>query len=111
MMDKPVEKRTDQRVKPTSQMDIRVSVQGVACALCNISDYGLGVQIETPTAYHLGQRIEDIRVSSAGREQRLRGSITHITRTISGHVLGIRLEINSIEEYQFIADVKKCWSP
>ena len=109
-MDKHNEKRGDQRVNPPSQTDIRVTVQGVACELCNISDYGLGVQIETPTAYHLGQRIEDIRLSVAGRQYRLRGSIAHITRTISGNVLGIRLEINSIEEYQLIVDVKKSWS-
>ena len=109
-MEPPVEKRAAQRVKPKSPADIRVDVQGVACELCNVSDYGLGVQIESPTAYHLGQRIEDIRISVAGRQHRLRGSIAHITRTISGNVIGIRLQINSIEEYQFIADVKKRWS-
>ena len=104
------EKRAAQRVTPKSPTDIHVALQGVACALCNISDNGLGVQVEAPAAYHLGQRIEDIRISVAGRYHRLRGSIAHITRTISGHVLGIRLEINSIEEYQFIADLKKRWS-
>ena len=110
MMDKPADKRTDQRVNPPPQTDIRIAVQGVSCELCNISEYGLGVRVETPTAYHLGQRIDDIRMSISGSHYRLRGSIAHITRTISGSVLGIRLEINSIEEYRFIADVKKRWS-
>ena len=109
-MDKHAEKRDDQRVNAPSPTDIRIIVQGVACELCNISDYGFGVRIETPTAYHLGQRIEDIRLTVAGRQHHLRGSIAHITRTISGNILGIRLEINSIEEYQLIAEVKKGWS-
>ena len=109
MMDSPTENRTGQRVEPPPQTDVRLAIQGVPCKLCNISDCGLGVQIDTPTAFHLGQRIEDIRMSVSGRQYRLRGSVAHITRTIKGHVLGIRLEINSIDEYRFIADIKKSW--
>ena len=109
MTNTPVEKRTDQRVELPSHTDVRVTIQGASCELCNISDYGLGIQIDTPTAFHLGQRIEDIRLSLGDRQQCLRGFVAHITRTIKGHVLCIRLEINSIEAYQFIADVKKRW--
>ena len=103
------EKRAAKRVKPTSPTDIRVAVQGVACELCNISDYGLGIRIESPTSYHLGQRIADIRMSVAGRHPHLRGSIAHINRTSFGNVLGVCLEINFLEGYQLICGGKKSW--
>ena len=109
-MDTRSEKRNNPRVNLPSQIEIRVIIQGVVCEICNISDHGLGIRINTPNAYHLGQRIEDISMSVDDRQYRLRGSVAHITRTIEGNVLGIRLEINSIEEYRFIADLKKRWS-
>ena len=110
MTDHRSENRTDQRVVSPPQAVIHVTIQGATCRLCNISDCGLGLEIDTPSGYHLGQRMEAIAITAGGRQHLLRGSVAHITRTLTGHVLGIRLEINSIEEYQFLADLKQRWS-
>ena len=110
MVDHQSEKRNDQRVPSPPQADIQVTIQGVTCTLCNISDCGLGIQIDTPSGYHLGQRIKEISITVDGHQQYVCGSVAHITRTLTGYILGIRLEIGSIQEYQVLADLKKNWS-
>lgn len=106
-MENSSEKRVGERIKPLSGPDIRLLIQGVARDLINISDNGFGILIDTPTDFHLGQRIDDIRLDMAGNTHRLHGAVAHITRMKTGHVLGIRLEIRSIEEYRFVADLKR----
>ena len=111
-MQKPAEKRHGTRIEPLELADIRLFIQGVARELINISDNGFGIRIDTPTGFHLGQRLDDIRLEMEGHTHRLHGAIAHITRTITGSVLGIRLKLNSIEEYRFVADLKKrCTGP
>lgn len=106
-MQKTAEKRHAIRIEPLELADIRLSIQGVARELINLSDNGLGIRIDTPTGFHLGQRLDDIRLEMEGHTQRLHGAIAHITRTITGSVIGIRLKLDSIEEYRFVADLKR----
>ena len=106
MMEIDAEKRENQRIEPLAVPDIRLLIQGVARDLINISDNGFGIQIDTPTDFHLGQRIDDIRLDIQGKTHRLHGSVAHISRLKTGHVLGIRLELRSIEEYRYVADLK-----
>lgn len=106
-MEKPAEKRQGARLDPLALPDIRLFIQGVARELINISDNGFGIRIDTPTGFHLGQRLDDIRLTVEGQTHRLHGAIAHITRTITGSVLGIRLTLDSIEEYRVVADLKK----
>ena len=105
-MEIDAEKRDNERIEPLAGPDIRLLIQGVARDLINISDNGFGIQIHTPTDFHLGQRIDDIRLEVAGNIHRLQGAVAHITRMKTGHVLGIRLKLRSIEEYRFVADLK-----
>ena len=105
-MEKPSEKRQGTRIEPLLLADVRLFIQGVVRELINISDNGIGIRIDTPTGFHLGQRLDDIRLEVEGHTRRLYGAIAHITRTLTGSVLGIRLELNSIEEYRFVADLK-----
>ena len=112
MMENSVEKRDDQRIKPLPVSDIRLFIQEKVRDVVNISDNGFGILIDTPTDFHLGQRIDDIRLDVEGNMKRLHGAVAHITRMKTGHLLGIRLELNSIEEYRFIADLKnRCAGP
>ncbi|WP_319410030.1 hypothetical protein [uncultured Desulfosarcina sp.] len=108
MMENSVEKRDDQRIEPLSVPDIRLFIQGKVRDLVNVSDNGFGILIDTPTDFHLGQRIDDIRLEMDGNLHRLQGAVAHITRMETGHLLGIRLVLNSIEEYRFVADLKNC---
>ena len=112
MTEKNTEKRQVDRVATLPVPDLRLHVQGVQRELLNISDNGFGFLIDTPERFHLGQRLDDIRLDMEGDAYRLHGAVAHITRTIKGHVLGIRLELKSIEEYRIIADLKKrCLNP
>jgi hypothetical protein len=106
MMENSEEKRDGQRIEPLPEPDIRMLIQGKVRDLVNISDNGLGLLIDTPADFHLGQRIDDIRLEMEGNMHRLRGAVAHITRMKTGYVLGIRLELDSIEEYRFVADLK-----
>ena len=101
------ELRQGGRIEPTSYADVRLAIQGVSRSLLNLSDNGIGISIDKPNDFHLGQRIKDIRLDIPGRSQRFNGSVAHITRTISGLVLGIRLELTTIDGYRFIADLKR----
>lgn len=106
-MEKHLEKRHHPRIQTFIFPGVRLFIQGVARELIDISDNGFGVQIDTPTGYHLGQRLDDICLEVEGHTHRLHGAIAHITRTINGLVLGIRLKLDSIEEYRFVADLKR----
>ena len=106
-MEKPAEKRHSTRVEPLLLQDIRLFLQGVARELINISDSGFALRIDTTTGFHLGQRLDDIRLEVEGHTHRLHGAVAHITRTINGSVIGIRLKLDSIEEYRSVADLKK----
>lgn len=105
-MEKYAEKRDGARIEPVTAPDIRLHVQGVARELINISDNGFAILIDTPTDFHLGQRIDDIRLDAEGQTHRLHGAVAHMTRLKTGHVLGIRLELRSIEEYRLVTDLK-----
>lgn len=112
MTEKNTEKRQVVRVATLPVPELRLHVQGVTRELLNISDNGFGILIDTPERFHLGQRLDDIRLEIEGDAHQLHGAVAHITRTINGHVLGIRLELNSIEEYRVIADLKqRCSNP
>ena len=107
MTEKTDEKRQVDRIASLPVPDLRLHIQGAVRELLNISDNGFGILIDTPERFHLGQRLDDIRLEIEGDAHQLHGAVAHITRTINGHVLGIRLELNSIEEYRVIADLKK----
>ncbi len=106
-MEKSAEKRHGERIETPSAPDIRLFIQGVARTLTNIDNNGFGILIDTPKGFHLGQRIGDIRLNMGDNMHRFHGAVAHITRTKTGYVLGIRLELNSIEEYRIVADLKK----
>lgn len=106
-MKKNVEKRQVDRIETIPGSGIHIRVQGVERELLNISDHGFGLWVDTPNVFHLGQQIDDICLDMAGKRYRLQGAVAHITRTITGHLLGIRLKFNSIEEYRLMADLKQ----
>jgi hypothetical protein len=111
-MQKPTEKRNDQRIISKPLPGVHLTVQGVVRELIDISDNGLGILIDAPMGFHLGQRIDDIHLKMADTTCRLQGAVAHITRTINGHVLGIRLKFHSIDEYRLIAELKqRCSGP
>lgn len=108
-MEKFAEKRNDERIEALSDPHIRLFIQGVARDIFDISNNGFGVLIDAPSDFHLGQRMDDIRLNLAGRTHRLHGAVAHVTRTKAGYVLGIRLTLDSIEDYRIIADLIKRW--
>jgi len=111
-MENFIEKRDGQRIEPLPEPDIRLFIQGKVRDLVNVSENGFGILIDRPTEFHMGQRIDDIRLEKEGNVNRLHGAVAHITRMKTGHLLGIRLELNSIEEYRFVADLKnRCAGP
>ena len=106
-MEKSAEKRNGERIETPSVPDVRLFIQGVARALVDIGNNGFGILIDTPKDFHMGQRIDDIRLDMGDNMHRLHGAVAHITRTKTGYILGIRLELNSIEEYRVVADLQK----
>lgn len=106
-MENSAEKRHSERIETSSVPDVQLFIQGVARALINIGNNGFGILIDTPKGFHLGQRIGDIRLDMGDTMHRLHGVVTHITRTKTDYILGIRLELNSIEQYRVVADLKK----
>lgn len=112
MMEKNAEKRQVDRIETIPALGLRLQVQGVVREVFNISDHGFGIWVDTPNVFHLGQQIDDICLDMAGKTHRLQGAVAHITRTINGHLLGIRLKFSSIEDYRLMVDLKQyCSSP
>lgn len=80
---------------------------GQAYRLNDISEGGLGVIVDGPHTFFLGQRIESIALPLNDGEIYLQGTVAHINKTESHYICGIRLRLTGMEEYESLARFKK----
>jgi hypothetical protein len=89
-------------LKPT-----HIDLMGKAYRLNDISDGGLGIIVDGPHIFFLGQRIESIALPFCDGDVYFKGSVAHIHKTKSHYICGIRLLLTGIGEYESLARFKK----
>ena len=93
-------------LKPT-----HIDVMGKDYRLNDISNGGLGIIVDGPHTFFLGQRIEPITLPLSNGDRYLKGTVAHIHKTESHYICGIRLLLTGIGEYESLARFKKERTP
>ncbi len=104
-MGAPENKRKTNRlyaIKPT-----QIKVEGIQYTLNDISEAGLGIIVDGPHTFSMGQRIDAITLELNDRTVLLKGAVAHVDKTASSYICGIRFIFSGIEEYNFVAQFKK----
>lgn len=68
----------------------------------NISSEGIGVVVEGPDTFFLGQRIEAIRFPKERQDITLNGIVSHISKTDRGYLCGICFVFSGAGDYAFV---------
>jgi hypothetical protein len=89
-------------IKPT-----RIHLMGKAYRLKDISEGGLGIIVDGPYTFFIGQRIDSIPLQLNDEAVYLKGTVTHISKTQLHYICGIRFIFSGIEEYESLARFKK----
>jgi hypothetical protein len=85
----------------------KIKLLGKEYALNDISEAGLGIIVDAPHTFSLGQRIDAIPLQLNDRTVSLKGAVAHIDKTASNYICGIRFIFSGIEEYNAVAQFKK----
>jgi len=93
-------------VKPS-----RIQLKGKEYRLNDISDGGVGIIVDGPDTFFPGQRIDAIALELNDGTIHLKGAVTHINKTESHYICGIRFMLEGIEEYKSVALFKKERTP
>jgi len=89
----------ESNLKPT-----QVVIKGRIFRLNDISNEGVGVLLNgEENAFHLGERIETICLPVRGGEVTLSGVVTHMSRTESATVCGIRFLFKNSDEFDAVS--------
>lgn len=89
-------------IKPT-----QIKVMGKEYALNDISEAGLGIIVDGPHTFSIGQRIDTITLELKDWVVFLKGAVAHVDKTASSYICGIRFIFSGIEEYNSVARFKK----
>lgn len=97
-------RRTDRAyaIKPT-----QIKLLGKKYLLNDISDGGLGIIVDGPDTFFMGQRIDAILLELKDQTVSLKGTVAHINKTQLHYICGIRFILDGIEEYNSVAQFKK----
>ena len=68
----------------------------------NISSEGIGVVVEGPDTFFLGQRIEAIRFPKENQDMILKGIVSHLSKTDRGYLCGIRFVFSGTGDFVFV---------
>ncbi len=89
-------------IKPT-----QIKLLGKEYTLNDISEAGLGIIVDDPHTFFLGQRIDVIPLQINDSTVSLKGAVAHINKTVSNYICGIRFIFSGIEEYNAVGQFKK----
>ena len=68
----------------------------------NISSEGIGVVVEGPDTFFLGQRIEAIQFPKENPDMIFKGIVSHTSKTDRGYVCGIRFVFSGTKDFAFV---------
>jgi hypothetical protein len=95
-------KNRRQTIRSTTQYGAVVTIGKERFLINNISSEGIGVVVEGPDTFFLGQRIEAIQFPKDNPDMVLEGIVNHISKTDRGYVCGIGFVFTGTGDYAFV---------
>ena len=95
-------KNRRQTTRSTTQYGAIVTIGKERFLINNISSEGIGIVVEGPDTFFLGQRIEAIRFPKENPELHLEGIVSHSSKTDRGYVCGIHFVFSRTEDFTFV---------
>ncbi len=95
-------KNRRQTTRAATQYGAIVTIGKERFLINNISSEGIGVVVEGPETFFLGQRIEAIHFPKDNQDVTLKGIVSHISKTDRGHLCGIRFVFSGTKDFAFV---------
>lgn len=75
--------------------------------LNDISTEGIGIVVDGPDAFCLGQRVEAIHFPTENQDMPLNGIVSHISKNDQGFLCGIRFVYSGTGDFAFVEGVAR----
>ena len=100
-------KNRRQTIRSTTQYGAIVTIGKERFLINNISSEGIGIVVDGPDTFFLGQRIAAIQFPKEDPDIILQGIVSHTSKTDRGHMCGIRFIFSGTGEYSFVEGLAK----
>jgi len=100
-------KNRRQTIRSTTQYGAIATIGKERFLINNISSEGIGVVVEGPDTFFLGQRIEAIQFPKEKLAMIFRGIVSHTSKTDRGYVCGIRFVFSGTRDYAYMEDLAR----
>jgi hypothetical protein len=95
-------KNRRQSIRAVAQYGATVTIGEARFLINNISSEGIGVVVEGPDTFFLGQRIEAIHFPKENQDMILKGIVSHLSKTDRGYLCGIRFVFSGTGDFAFV---------
>ena len=95
-------KNRRQTPRAAAQYGAIVTIGEARFLINNISSEGIGVVVEGPDTFFLGQRIEAIHFPKEDQDMILKGIVSHLSKTDRGYLCGIRFVFSGTGDFAFV---------
>ena len=75
--------------------------------LNDISNEGIGIVVEGPDTFVLGQRIEAIHFPTENQDMALNGIVSHLSKNDQGFLCGIRFVYSGTGDFAFVEGLSR----
>jgi len=99
VVNNPANRRQSERTHPGAPY--RIAILEKQFQLDNISNEGIGIAIEGPDVFFIGQRIDTIVFEGEDPEIPLSGIVSHISKDKHGFLCGIRFVFNNSRDFNY----------
>jgi hypothetical protein len=100
-------KNRRQTTRRTTQYGTIVTIGKERFLINNISSEGIGVVVEGPDTFFMGQRIDAIQFPKENPDIALNGIVSHISKTDRGFMCGIRFIFSGTKDYAFVEGLSR----
>ena len=82
-----------------------VAIRQEQFQLDNISNEGIGIVIDGPDAFFIGQRLDSILFKDQEQERALNGIVSHISKDAQGFLCGIRFLFEGSRDFNYVKEL------
>ena len=100
MVNDPANRRQSPRTYPG--VPLRIAIREKKFRLDNISSEGMGIAVEGPDVFFIGQRIDSIVFEGEDSRNPLNGIVSHISKDKHGYLCGIRFVFSGSRDFNYV---------
>ena len=96
----PANRRKSARTYPS--IPLRIAILEKRFQIDNISNEGMGIAVDGPDVFFIGQRIDAIVFEGEDPENPISGVVSHISKDKHGFLCGIRFVFNDSRDFNYV---------